>query len=410
MKTNMREMLSIMDLQNMTNSDNKANILKNIPCSTKYFIITIFIIVLIIISLLSWTLYILNLKDYACRNLKLIYKNDKYKTTSFITINGDIKADALEKNNPINYFDNENSCLIKNYFILTAYNCCCGDGYKNNFVNKCALEKCIELGARCLDFEIYSYNAEPIVAASTENNNSIKETFNYLKLSDVFDILNNRAFNDKYTQCSYDPMFLHFRIMSENTVIYDKIGEYIDKHLNKENDYLLENKYNYKNPDKKEIYLQKLSTFKGKFIIMVNTLYNSTLDNSKLANHINIRSGSEYMKLFRYQEMIAAGMKNSLVLDDSKRGFVMVLPNINNKKNNFDAFLPLQNGCQFVGMKLQTLDNKLIGYLTQFKNYGGYSFILKPFKLRKDLIKPEPELDDTPIINSGPFKIGGTTD
>ena len=34
------------------------------------------------------------------------------------------------------------------------------DGYKNNFVDLCALDTCIKFGARCLDFEIYSYNGE----------------------------------------------------------------------------------------------------------------------------------------------------------------------------------------------------------------------------------------------------------
>ena len=40
-----------------------------------------------------------------------------------------------------------------NYHVKSAYNCCCGDGYKNNFVAICALEKCIAIGCRFLDFD-----------------------------------------------------------------------------------------------------------------------------------------------------------------------------------------------------------------------------------------------------------------
>ena len=51
------------------------------------------------------------------------------------------------------------------------------------------IKKCIFQGVRCLDFEIYSYNDEPIIAASTANNNSIKETYNFIKLNKALEII-----------------------------------------------------------------------------------------------------------------------------------------------------------------------------------------------------------------------------
>tara|TARA_B100001093_G_scaffold519861_1_gene610974 strand:+ start:1159 stop:2364 length:1206 start_codon:yes stop_codon:yes gene_type:complete len=394
------------EIMNTIGSFTKNKLLNN---KNNYILITFIIIFFILFALASWVFNTLSLKDQACINLKYTYKNKQYITSSFLTVNGNIKGDAKKINNQNNYFDIDYSCLIKNYYIKTAYNCCCGDGYKNNFVNKCALENCINLGARCLDFEIYSYNGEPIVAASSANNNSIKETYNFLKLTDVFEILNDKCFNIQSTQCSYDPMFLHFRIMSENKVIYDKMGEYIEKYLNSRSNYLLKSsKYNYKNPDKKDILLEKLSNFKGKFIIMVNTLYNNTLDNSKLASFVNIRSGGDMMKFERYENIIASGNNNSLLIDDSKSKFVMVLPNISSDIDNFDPFTAFNNGCQFIGMKFQTLDNNLQGYFNQFKNYGNYSFILKPYKLRRDIIPPEKPADNSPLNKQRSYSIGGT--
>ena len=361
-----------------------------------YFILSIVIVAFIIFLLITWIFHTLSKKDAACKKLNTIYlANSRHKTTSFFTNLKQIKS--LQVTSPKNYFDNTNKCLMKNYYIKTAYNACCGDGYKNNFVNICALEKCIEVGARCLDFEIYSYNGEPIVASSTANNNSIKETYNYIKLTELFNILKNKSFDQTYTSCANDPMFLHFRIMSENKIIYDKFGEYIEQYLinnsgMSELDNLVDIKlYNYKNTDQNTFLQEHIgdAKFSRRFIIMVHTLHVPILDNSKLAKYVHIRSGSNALKLLRYEQVVAAGRNNPLMIDDSHRNLMIVLPNINNSLENYDPLLPLNNGCQFVAMKFQNIDNNLVGYYKMFTDYGGHSFVLKPNDLRRDIIPAE---------------------
>lgn len=348
---------------------------------------------------MSWIFYTLSLKNSACKKINSMYSNiNKYNSISFMQTTDKVKGPAKKKFNSTNYFDVDNICLLKNYYVKTAYNCCCGDGYKNNFVNICALEKCIELGARCLDFEIYSYNSEPIVAASTANNNSIKETYNYLNLKDIFTILNNLVFS-RETQCGNDPMFLHFRIMSENAVIYDKIADYINNVLDNNDNYLLDIQYNYKNieRDKKILFHKPIKEFSQKFIIMINTLYKPILENSKLANYANILTGTRIARLLRYEQLIAGGNNNPSFIDESHRSLIIVLPNINNEIYNYDPILAMNNGCQFIGMKFQNLDNNLKGYLKQFKEAGGFSFRLKPLNLRQDIILPNPKENDSPL-------------
>lgn len=376
--------------------------------SAFYIIIALTIVATIIFLVISWIFYTLNKKGAACKKLETIYlENSKHKTNSFLTIHGNVKSDAMQKVSSKNFFDNENVSLVKNYYIKTAYNACCGDGYKNNFVNICALEKCIELGARCLDFEIYSYNGEPIVAASTANNNSIKETYNYIKLYDVLKLLNSKSFDESCDNCSHDPMFLHFRIMSENKVIYDKFGDYIKECLYSYN--LLDNvRFNYKNFDQDQLLQLHIASeqFAKKFVIMVNTMHVPILDTSRLAKYVNIRSGSSTMRLLRYENVVAAGKNNPLMIDESHRSLAIVLPNIDNTIDNFDPLLPFNNGCQFVGMKFQNIDNNLLGYYKMFKDNGGFSFVLKPFNLRKDIIRSEPIAEGVELNKRQEYTMG----
>lgn len=370
-----------------------------------YFVLALVIVAFVIFLVITWVFHTLKKKDDACKKLNTIYlDNSKHITSSFLTPGGN----PTGTDNPTNYFNSELNCLIKNYYIKTAYNACCGDGYKNNFVNICALEKCIKVGARCLDFEIYSYNGEPIVASSTANNNSIKETYNYIKLIDLFNTLNDRCFNNSYTQCANDPMFLHFRIMSENKIIYDKFGEYIEKYLINNKNYLLDiTRYNYKNTDQNNFLQAHIAgkQFHQKFIIMVHTLHVPILDNSKLAKYVHIRSGSNALKLLRYEQVVAAGKNNAMMIDDSHRNLTIVLPDINNSLQNFDPLLPLNNGCQFVGMKFQNIDNNLVGYYKMFTDSGGYSFVLKPNDLRKDIIPPEPIPEDSGLNEQSVYSL-----
>ena len=51
---------------------------------------------------------------------------------------------------------------LRDFYIKTAYNCCASGSYSHDFVDMCALENCIKLGARCLDFEVYSFDNKPV--------------------------------------------------------------------------------------------------------------------------------------------------------------------------------------------------------------------------------------------------------
>ena len=114
---------------------------------------------------------------------------------------------------------------LRDYYIKTAYNCCAGGAFKNDFVNVCALQKCIQQGARCLDFEIYDVDGKPVVGVSSIDSDTVKECYNSVPFEEAMQTVANRAFSSATSPCSADPMLLHFRIMSEHRHVYDQMAE-----------------------------------------------------------------------------------------------------------------------------------------------------------------------------------------
>lgn len=373
-----------------TTIDQISTFTKNTLTSIKeakysYVTITFIIIFFILFSLLSWLYTKLSISEKSCKNLEVLYKDpNPYKSV------GIIGGDGKVKNNIKNKFsldfqksktELKNNAVPRNFHIKTAYNCCCIDGYKNNFVDLCALRECIKLGARCLDFEIYSVDNNPVIASSTANNNNIKETYNVVLLKDALQTIKDMAFDELHTNSYNDPLYLHFRIMSENLPIYDKIGELIKTILfeNKENN-ILQYQMNISNKNYSgDVFLEEpLEKFANKIIIMCNSKNKKLIQNNKLADVTNLLSDGNHMELIRFETLDAIGNRgNSLLSNSAKNKFIMVLPNINNKLENFDFTKALESGCQFIGMKFQNYDINLQGYFEHFRNAGGYSFIEK---------------------------------
>tara|TARA_B110000261_G_scaffold163794_1_gene210851 strand:- start:5870 stop:7072 length:1203 start_codon:yes stop_codon:yes gene_type:complete len=373
---------------------------------TKFVLV---VVIFILFLLMSWIYTTLNKENAACKKLDIMYqKQNTFISNSYLNNGRQIKRkgdyQSIEE-------DKDYICILRNYYIKAAYNCCCGDGYKNNFVNLCALKKCIAQGARCLDFEIYSYNNEPIVAASTANNNSIKETYNYLKLTEVFDELNASVFKGG-TASKNDPMILHLRIMSENATIYDLIAKYIVSHLTTGSDNLLPLKYTiqdaeYEGKNGDELLQMPITNLYQKYIIAVHTNHKTILENSRLARFVNFKSGNNKFQLFRYNQMSASGSNNPLIINASKTGLFMVIPSINNSIVNSDYLIPLSNGCQIIAMKFQNMDNNLISYNKFFKGKGGYPYVLKPDNLKLDLEKEAPIVSGASLIRKADMGLFG---
>jgi hypothetical protein len=309
--------------------------------SGQYFYITLSIIIFIVLLLFSWVANRLSLKTRSCNKLN-IYWPSLTNTTYFRNPINNTSEPIVKQNSGFG-IDTSNNKLI-NYHVKSAYNCCCGDGYKNNFVALCALEKCIANGCRFLDFEIYSYNNEPIIAASTANSNYIKETYNSLLLEEVLITIKEKAFNLTSTNCANDPLILNFRVMSTNLAMLKKMGDLIEKYLDDADGvFTLE-------PRKEEtlIFMQMEELYRKVIIICefnpLPSIIDTNADLSKLKNYVNLKAKGLNCNTFRYNQ-IASKKGSASFIESTKTKYTIVLPNLDNSILNFDPTLSFETGC-----------------------------------------------------------------
>ena len=329
--------------------------------------ITLGFIIIIFIVAIALIFHNLGLQEESCKKLDITYKtltNETYFRVSTVK--------------QIDIFDASNSTLI-NYHVKSAYNCCCGGEYRNNFVALCALEKCISNGCRFLDFEIYSYNNDPIVASSTANSNYIKETYNALLLTEVLTTITDNAFDGTKTLCSNDPLILNFRIMSTNLTMLENMGtifeEYLDKSINSDFTLMLEKDASVLSVKMKDLYRKMIIICD--FNPNPNIILNPKL--LKLKNYTNLRGNSLSCNTYRYNDIT---IKDALqLIEHTKKKFTIVLPNLDNSIKNFDPVSCFVNGCQAICMKHQNLDSNLTGYNDEFTLAGNFSWKMKETRL-----------------------------
>ena len=114
--------------------------------------------------------------------------------------------------------------LLRDYYMASSYNSCCGGNSEKDFVDMVPLQKVIGRGARLLDFEIYSIDNNPVVAAGPEATTNgkfcLKGTYNSLSLKKVMQQVRMRAFSGGAGGAPNpdDPLVLSFRIKTNNGI------------------------------------------------------------------------------------------------------------------------------------------------------------------------------------------------
>lgn len=302
-----------------------------------------------IISL--WCLNKLKLNKSNCKKIEKVYNDFPF-------------ISSITKSNPIYQHK------VRDFYIKTAFNCCASGNFKNDFVNLCALKNCIKQGARCLDFEIYSVNNKPVISVSTKQDYSVKEAYNYVSFADAMTVISLYAFSGNTCPNPNDPLFLHFRIMSNNSPIYEQMATILYNTLEEQ---LLGKNFSYEN-DGKNIGAYPLSWLMGNVIIMVdkaNPLYMST----SLYEYVNIASSGPFLRNLRFNDVKFTPDTKELI-NYNKESMTICIPDLSAKNKNYSADLAMSFGCQMVGMCFQNFDPYMERYTNMFDDTGS-AFILR---------------------------------
>lgn len=183
-------------------------------------------------------------KNVRCNTLNSITSDDNKADFQTEGISGGFQTEGLPATPLIQPGGSEQTvyvdCLV-NYHIKSAYNCCAVKSFRNSFVSSCALKNCLRLGARCLDFEIYSVGNKAVIGASSKDLNiNTKETFNHLDFADMLTIIKEYGFGDNPSNNDFFtvnpapttqdnildfPILLHLRIKTKNRRAYDNMAE-----------------------------------------------------------------------------------------------------------------------------------------------------------------------------------------
>ena len=344
----------------MDNSQDKAinNAIKSVTEmkeSTAIFYLVTITLMIILIAFLYYFYYSF-LRSKECSTMNSIYGD----------LNGKIRS--IDNSEQFNY-------TFKDYYIKTAYNCCSGGNYRNDYVDTCILKALLKQGVRGLDFEIFSIEDKPVVATSTSDSYYIKETFNYVDFGDVMKIIRDYAFSTATAPNTLDPIIIHLRIKSNNQEMYKNFAKLLEgfESLLMSKDY--DSEYYGQNFGNVEI--QKLM---GKIVIIVDRSNTSFLECPEFYKFINMTSNSVFMRSLHYYDIKYTPDLNELI-NFNKQNMTIGMPDKGANPENPSSVVMRETGCQLLGMRYQYIDVN-IEENDIFFDENGYAFVLKPELLR----------------------------
>jgi len=115
---------------------------------------------------------------------------------------------------------------LKEYVIKGSYN----SAITGNYVSNEMVKYVITRGCRYLDLEVLYIDEKPYVTYTTDNNYEIINTDNKILLDNILTTIVSTAFTQP-TPNYDDPLFIHFRLKSNNNDIYKSVAKSIDSAL-----------------------------------------------------------------------------------------------------------------------------------------------------------------------------------
>jgi hypothetical protein len=275
----------------------------------------------------------------------------------------------------LNFSDPNCKYTLKDYYIKTAYNCCSGGSYKNDYVNTCVLKDLIKQGVRGLDFEIYSMGNQPTIATSTVESDYVKETYNSVPFADALSVITNYAFTGTTAPNPKDPILIHLRIKSTNQSMYKNFAKLLESY----DGFLLGSEYSFENQGH-NLGDAKLQDLAGKIIIIVERVNTTYMDVQEFYEYVNMTSASMFMRALPYYDVKFTPDLAELQ-EYNKKNMTIALPDAGSNPENPNGVICRETGCQMIAMRYQNFDANIQETISFFDK-NGYAFVLKPEKLR----------------------------
>jgi hypothetical protein len=276
--------------------------------------------------------------------------------------------------------DPSSQYLLRDYYVKTAYNSCSTGNFSNDYVSVCALQHAIRMGCRCLDFEVYGKNGQPIISTSLSDDKCIKETYNSVPFDEAMSTVATSAFSPSSNVCPNpnDPLLLLFRIKTNDVDVLNSMADIIIK--SNLNDRLIP-EYNHEFGGK-NICAEPVNKFAGKVVIIVESnplLYQPGAE--RMYEITNLTSNA-FLRILTVFNVLNSPDITELT-SFNKQYMTIVLPDPSMSAENYDPMPPSLAGCQCMAQSFQLLrDGNLAVYNDWFESGPMKSaFLLKPANL-----------------------------
>ena len=260
---------------------------------------------------------------------------------------------------------------LKEYCIKSSYN----TALSGNYVSTDMIKDVLSRGCRFLDFEIFYINNYPCVAYSKDPTFVTITSKNFISLNEVLKTIIVNGFSGPSPNAN-DPLFIHFRIKSQNSEIYNKIGMSVNNYLSNR---LYDGKINGST---------QLNLLIGHIILIIDielssdynkidyyphcSIESSTLskkDCFNLSKYSNIESGTKDLRIYDYDNLNDQSITPPVLINQESDEtdislFRIVIPNNkNSNENNPLSRNFIENyGVQFVTNCFYKNDKNFIEY------------------------------------------------
>jgi len=332
-------------------------------------LIYILVTFVLMIIALCYYLYYSGLQSRECKTMTEVYG----------TLNGRIQS--------VDPSQAEYKYPLRDYYIKSAYNCCSGGSYRNDYVDICSLKALLKQGVRGLDFEIFSIEDQPVVATSTGDSYYVKETFNYVAFADVLSVLANYAFASSTAPNPQDPILIHLRIKSANNKMFQNFAKLLESYYN----LMMGPAYSFEN-NGKNFGLTPLADVMGKIVIIVDKSNTAFMECTDFYEYVNMTSNSVFMRALHYYDIQYTPDMYELI-EFNKQNMTIGMPDKGSNPANPSSIVMREMGCQMLAMRYQLIESNSEENDILFDE-AGHAFILKPEKLRYIPITvdaPEPQ-------------------